>query len=132
MKHNAHSRRNIKTNRNMRFSGSKPAAENVIVFSPTACPSSEKKQCAPEALCGSKSDAPADPDYGTPLLTLSDFGIERVADALYRVSITTEDGMTSSLLLHPFSTNAEFDNVETDSRSAGSESSGVSESEVEP
>lgn len=79
-----------------------------------------------------KSDAPADPDYGTPLLTLSDFGIERLADALYRVSITTEDGMTSSLLLHPFSTNAAFDNTETDSRSAGSESSGVSESEVEP
>lgn len=79
-----------------------------------------------------KSDAPADPDYGTPLLTLSDFGIERLADALYRVSITTEDGMTSSLLLHPFSTNAEFDNAETDSRSAGSESSGVSESEVKP
>ena len=44
----------------------------------------------------------------------------------------TEDGMTSSLLLHPFSTNAEFDSAETDSRSAGSESSGVSESEVEP
>ena len=64
--------------------------------------------------------------------TLSDFGIERAADALYRVSITTEDGMTSSLLLHPFSTNAEFDSAETDSRSAGSESSGVSESEVEP
>ena len=40
--------------------------------------------------------------------------------------------MTSSLLLHPFSTNAAFDNTETDSRSAGSESSGVSESEVEP
>lgn len=79
-----------------------------------------------------KSDAPAYPDYGTPLLTLSDFGIERLADALYRVSITTEDGMTSSLLLHPFSTNAAFDNAETDSRSAGSESSGVSESEVEP
>lgn len=59
MKHNSHSQRNIKTNRNMRFSGSKPAAENVIVFSPTACPSSEKKQCAPEELCGQKSDAPA-------------------------------------------------------------------------
>lgn len=70
-----------------------------------------------------KSDAPADPDYGTPLLTLLDFGIERLADALYRVSITTEDGRTSSLLLHPFSTSADYD-------STGSESPDVSESEV--
>ena len=53
----------------MRFSGSKPAAENVIVFSPTACPSSEKKQCAPEELCGQKSE-------------LADLDVDRFLDSL--------------------------------------------------
>ena len=89
MKHNAHSRRNIKTNRNMWFSGSKPAAENVIVFSPTACPSSEKKQCAPEALCGSKSDAPAAKKdaagsgfFSLPFKKLADLDMDRFLDSL--------------------------------------------------
>ena len=49
-----------------------------------------------------KSDAEADPDYGTPLVTLTGFETERIADALYRISITDTDGETTSLLLHPF------------------------------
>ena len=39
-----------------------------------------------------RSDASAEPEYGTRLLELSDFQVERLADALYRVSIVTEDG----------------------------------------
>lgn len=53
------------------------------------------------------SEAAAEPAYGTALLELSDFQVERLADALYRVSLATDDGMEASLLLHPFSTNPE-------------------------
>ena len=53
-----------------------------------------------------RSDASAEPEYGTRLLELSDFQVERLADALYRVSIVTEDGKNASLLLHPHSRDA--------------------------
>ena len=67
-----------------------------------------------------KSDAEADTDYGTPLVALTGFEAERVADALYRISVTDSNGKTTSLLLHPFC-----------SSSAGSNASTNPESEVE-
>ena len=44
MKHaTSHSRRNMKISHNTQRTNQKCTAENVIVFSPTTCPSSEKK-----------------------------------------------------------------------------------------
>ena len=53
-----------------------------------------------------RSDASTEPEYGTRLLELSDFQVERLTDALYRVSIVTEDGKNASLFLHPHSRDA--------------------------
>lgn len=50
-----------------------------------------------------KSDAAADPDYGTPLLSLSSFEVENIGSALYRISITDANGQSASVVLHPFS-----------------------------
>lgn len=50
-----------------------------------------------------KSDAAAEPDYGTTLLELSSFQAEALDSSLYRISITDKNGRSTSLLLHPFS-----------------------------
>ncbi len=47
MRHASQARRNSKKKQTMHRIGQKCAAENVIVFSPTACPSSEKKGSDP-------------------------------------------------------------------------------------
>lgn len=61
-----------------------------------------------------KSDAPADPDYGTALLSLTSFETEVLNDSLCRISITDSSGRTSSLLLHPFSSAAKADRTESE------------------